>query len=115
MPVDFYALGVTLILMHEMDAMRYREWRIFPLTSFLPDRVGMITFVLLHLPLFYYLFIPEIYTNESFHFSFSIFLIVQLGLHLLFLMHPKNEFKDGLSWGIIVLAALSGGGYLKVG
>ena len=34
--------------------------------------------------------------------GFDIFMMVHLFLHLLFLQHKKNEFKDWISWSIIV-------------
>jgi hypothetical protein len=38
----------------------------------------------------------------------DLFFFVHLGLHLLYLKHPKNEFKDTLSWVFITGAAVAG-------
>ncbi len=38
----------------------------------------------------------------------DVFCIVHLGLHLLFRMHPKNEFNDAMSWELIAGAATAG-------
>jgi hypothetical protein len=35
-------------------------------------------------------------------------MIVHLGLHILFLKHKNNEFKDCISWTIIIGAGLCG-------
>ena len=112
MSIDVFTLGMTFILMHEMDAIRCHEWRIFPLTSFLNDKLGMQVFIMLHIPLFYFCLKPQVYDSESFRFGFSIFLIIHLIAHLFFLMHKKNEFKDWISWSLIVGAAVCGLIYL---
>lgn len=109
MNIDFFLLGTALILIHEMDAIRCKEWRIFPGLSLLEERTGMIAFIFLHIPLFYWV-ISEIWTgNEKFIHAFDIFLIIHLVLHLLFLFHKNNLFKDWISWTIIIGAALCGG------
>lgn len=106
--INFFLLGVAFILMHEMDAIRCKEWRIIPGLSFLNDRLGLILFVFLHIPLFYWIFLEIQLNNDNFRLGFDYFLIVHLILHLLFLMHNKNEFKDWISWTIITGAALFG-------
>jgi len=108
MTIDVFTLGLTFILMHEMDAMRCHEWRMFPLTSFMKEKMGMIVFIFLHIPLFYIPLLPTIINNDSFRVGFSAFLVIHLILHLLFLMHPKNEFKDWISWVFIVGAGICG-------
>jgi hypothetical protein len=113
-PMDWshtwYIVGLALMLVHEMDAMRCTEWRIFPGLSMLPDRIGRILFILLHIPLFLFLLaaITAPIPSRAFITGLDIFLIVHMGLHLLFLLHPKNAFKDVWSWSIIAGAALCG-------
>jgi hypothetical protein len=46
--------------------------------------------------------------TEAFRKGFDIFMIVHLLLHLLFLKHKKNEFKDWISWSIIIGAGVCG-------
>lgn len=104
----FY-LALSLILMHEMDAIRCREWRIFPLLSKLNDDLGSKVFMLAHIPLFMGVFVGLNQANNAqFITGLDVFFIVHLGLHLLFLFHEKNEFKDWLSWSIITGASLFG-------
>ena len=114
MSIDVFTLGFSFILMHEMDAMRCHEWRILPVTSFMNEKAGMITFIALHIPLFYIPLSPTIFMNESFRFGFSIFLVVHFFLHVLFLMHKKNEFRDWISWSLISGAGICGIWYLVV-
>ena len=103
----FY-LGVALVLMHEMDAVRCKEWRIFPGLSLLEDKAGMVTFIFLHIPLFYWVIYEISVGKQSFIVGFNIFLVVHLFLHILFLWHIRNEFKDWISWTIIAGAGICG-------
>jgi hypothetical protein len=106
----FFFIGLAFILMHEMDAVRCKEWRIFPGLSMLKDEIGYIVFMLAHLPLFGWLFLVLSNTNQHKNLisGLSVFFIIHMGLHLLFLKHPKNEFKDWISWTIIAGAAIFG-------
>ncbi len=49
--IAFY-LGMGTLFAHELDAMPNHEWQVLPLTSWMPNEIGMIVFVLLHIPLF---------------------------------------------------------------
>lgn len=106
--INFQLLGLVFIVMHEMDAVRCKEWRIFPGLSFLNDKLGLIVFILLHIPLFYWILLEFQLNNENFRKGFNYFLIIHLFLHILFLTHKKNAFKDWISWSIIFGAALFG-------
>ena len=106
--IDYYTLGLVFIVIHEMDAIRCKEWRIIPGLSFLNDKVGLILFTFIHIPLLYWIIFETTSKNESFRLGFDYFLIVHFAVHLLFLMHKKNEFKDWISWSIITGAALFG-------
>jgi hypothetical protein len=93
-----------------MDAIRCREWRIFPGLSLLSDKIGHVFFVFAHLPLFYFVFWQLTYSKdiEAFMKGFNIFMIVHLLLHILFLKHKNNEFKDWISWSILIGSGLCG-------
>ena len=99
----FFYMGLTFILMHEMDAIRCKEWRIFPGLSLLNDVWGYRIFMLAHIPLFFFLFSGLSQLDSSRLISgLDIFFVIHVGLHLLFLLHKKNEFKDWISWTIIL-------------
>lgn len=106
----FFYLGLSFITIHEMDAIRCREWRIFPGLSLLSDKLGYIVFVLVHIPLFFFIYWELTHSQdiEVFIKSFNIFTIIHLGLHILFLKHKNNEFKDWISWTILIGAGLCG-------
>ncbi len=106
----FFYLALSFILLHEMDAVRCKEWRIFPGLSLLNEKTGFIVFMLTHIPLFF-LLIWGLFTlqePESLIKGLNIFFIIHLGLHLLFLKHKNNLFKDWLSWTIIIGMAVFG-------
>lgn len=106
-----FILGLTFILIHEMDAIRCHEWQIFPGLSLLSDRSGMTIFILAHIPIIFWIFneFDTLMNNEgSLRIGFDIFLIFHLVLHILFLKHAKNEFKDWISWTFIIGAAAFG-------
>jgi hypothetical protein len=110
MELDFFYLGVIFFIVHELDAMRCREWEIFPILSKLPENKARKIFIVAHIPLFYLLFMQVVkLQNESLQQGLNYFLILHLVAHLLLLKHPKNAFKDVLSWSLIVGAALSAG------
>lgn len=117
MPVTpFFLAGLTLILLHELDAIRCHEWRMMPGLSNLPEDKAMFIFLMAHVPIFYWIF-WQLTSNEDlmiFRTGFDYFLIIHLVLHLLFLKHPKNEFTDWFSWTIIIGAAICGLGDLMM-
>ena len=105
-----FLLGLSLLLVHELDAVRCHEWRMFPGLSALSDRWGLRLFILLHVPLLYALMgAVAAGPGATLVTALDLFFILHLGLHLLFLRHPRNEFRDALSWTLIIGAAMSGG------
>ncbi|WP_324133229.1 DUF6713 family protein [Bosea sp. (in: a-proteobacteria)] len=100
---------------HELDAVKRHEWRVLPLTSFLPDRIGEQTFIWLHLPLFALLLWGG-YGDpaNATRMGLSAFAIVHVGLHILYRRHPANEFNNVSSWSLIVLTGLLGAAYLAL-
>ncbi len=106
---EFFYIGLSLMLVHEMDAIRCKEWHIFPGLSLLNDRLGYFVFMLAHVPLLFFLFYElNKVDNERFITWLSIFFIIHLGLHILFLKHRKNRFIDWISWTIISTIAICG-------
>ncbi|MDM1407427.1 DUF6713 family protein [Myroides sp. DF42-4-2] len=106
----FFYLALSLIIMHEIDAVRCKEWRIFPGLASLGDKVGYIVFLFGHLPLFVWAlwYLNQSENPDNFIIGFSLFCILHIGLHLLFYKHKYNEFKDWISWSLIVGAGLAG-------
>ena len=111
-----FPLGLAILLTHEMDAMTHTEWRVLPLTSWLPEGVAQVVFVVMHVPLYalllWFCFHSRPSVRKAWRFGVGAFLIVHLGLHLLFSGHPHYTFSGPLSLSLIWGAAICGALYL---
>jgi hypothetical protein len=107
----FFFLGLSFIFTHEMDAIKSREWTIFPLVARLDEKTGYFVFTALHVPL-YFLLLWNLYRPTGLNLSLirglDIFFIIHIFLHLLLLRHPKNQFKSVFSWVMILGAGVAG-------
>jgi hypothetical protein len=111
----FY-LCFGLLAAHELDAVRCFEWRILPLTCWMPEKIGMATFILLHIPLFAWLahVCWHSYPAKQ-HLArqlLSGFAIIHVGLHWLFRNDPAYAFTGWLSNGLILGAGIAGAIFL---
>ena len=104
----FFYVGLSFILTHELDAIRLKEWTVFPLLSKLNDNLGFIVFTILHIPLFILLFYGLKTNQEQTIKWLDIFFMIHIGLHLLILKNRKNPFKSIFSWTIIIFSGLFG-------
>lgn len=113
--IIFY-LGMGAIFTYELDAMSNHEWRVLPLTSWLPDEHGMAVFLLIHIPLFAVLIALVASTNTTIRIrsqiGISIFLVIHGLLHLLFIGSTHYEFSSIGSNTLIFASALLGLLYL---
>ena len=108
----FYAM-VAAFIAHELDAVKRHEWRVLPLTSFLPDEVGEQVFIWAHLPLLAFLLWGTAGNPDgAMRVGLATFSIIHIGLHALFRKHPAYEFNNVSSWSLIILAGLLGIWYL---
>jgi hypothetical protein len=92
--LSFY-IALSFILTHEIDAVRCKEWQIFPGLSLLDDNKGYTVFTLVHIPLFSLLFwgLQTQTPNHSLIWGLDLFFIIHVGLHVLFLKHPKTNLR----------------------
>jgi len=107
----FFYIGLAFILVHEMDAVRLQEWRMFPILSGLKDQTGYLIFTSMHLPLYVLLFWGLWGSNSSVTnliLGLDIFFIIHIGLHLLLIKHKENQFKNFFSWNLIILTGIFG-------
>jgi len=107
----FYT-GFSLLLVHELDAIKRQEWRIFPVLSSLKDKTAYILYVSLHIPLFIIFFFLLTNQNEYIRYWFRIgldlFFIVHMVLHYLFSSHKEYKFTGTFSKLIICMMAAFG-------
>ncbi|MFQ5478046.1 MAG: DUF6713 family protein [Candidatus Binatia bacterium] len=113
--IAFY-LGVGALLTHELDAMTNHEWRVLPLVRALPDDIGTVVFVALHVPIFAGLIALLASSNQQTRslsrLGIGAFLVVHGFLHALLTGHPAYEFSSLMSRILIFGGAALGGAYL---
>jgi hypothetical protein len=105
-----YSLTLAFLFSHEVDAAYRHEWRVLPLTSFLPDDVGRELFIWLHVPLFAAILIYG--SRRPVRVWLAAFAVGHVLLHWMFRNHPAYEFNNPSSWLLILGAGLFGALYL---
>jgi hypothetical protein len=109
----FFYLGLCLLFVHEMDAIRLQEWKMFLFLSQMQEENAYLIFTAIHIPLYVLLFWGLSINqtngiNRRLIIALDIFFIVHLFLHILFLNHINNQFKSLFSWGLITGIGISG-------
>jgi len=107
----FFLIGFAFLLTHEMDAIRCREWRIFPILGAMGEEAGYVAFTALHVPLYALLFwglTGADGPNRGLIFALNIFFVVHLILHIALRNHPENRFGSPLSWALFAGAGVCG-------
>ncbi len=109
--IIFY-LGMGTLFTHELDAMFNHEWRILPLTSWLPEETAMLAYLFFHIPLFAGLIALVASKNDKVRFrskiGISAFLLIHAALHAFFGGNPVYEFSSISSTILIYGGALLG-------
>ena len=107
----FFILGFCFLLVHEMDAIRAKEWKIFPVLSKMGDDAGYVAFTALHVPIYAALLwgiCGNEDTSRGLILGSDLFFIAHVFLHLIFYNHPENRFKSVFSYALIFGAGLFG-------
>ena len=95
-----FTTNIILLILHEMDAIFWKEWRIFGINN---DKIGRSGFILAHIPIFIVILSGLLYSETTYGKLISIilsgFLVVHFGLHLQ--SYSKKLFNELLSFGII--------------
>ncbi|WP_339208319.1 DUF6713 family protein [Paenibacillus sp. FSL K6-3182] len=106
-----FLFNLSLFLLHEMDAIRRSEWKLFFVLQDMDDAKAYKVFTLIHLPL--YTIILALLFSQYQTITFwviDIFLMIHSILHLFYEKHSRNEFKNTFSRLIIypmgILAAI---------
>uniref|UniRef100_UPI0027E38ED6 DUF6713 family protein n=1 Tax=Frankia tisae TaxID=2950104 RepID=UPI0027E38ED6 len=90
-----FSINLSLLLMHEMDAIRAKEWRMFAILQRMDDSKACRIFILLHLPLYAILLTALLSSGQVVAFYvLDTFLVVHTVAHLAFERHPHNGFKN---------------------
>lgn len=105
MHILFFSLILTFLFVHEMDAIRTKEWGMFIFLNRMPEEKAYIVFTLLHLPLYFVVFLVIFWQGEFaitiLYYSIDLFLIGHGIIHFLFRNHKKNGFTSFFSKAII--------------
>ena len=109
----FFLLGFCLLLVHEMDAIREHEWRLFPILQDLPDELGYRVFTAIHVPL--YVILLYVLTssgatglNQGLITALNWFMLIHVGLHIGLRRLPNYTFRSWFSWALIIGAGAMG-------
>jgi hypothetical protein len=108
LPHTWFTIGLSAVLTHEMDAIRCREYRMFPITELFDDRPGYLLFTGVHFPLYIGILLGTSPTaptrlREGLITALDVFSIIHIFLHVrYYFKHPLNEFTTGFSWFWIV-------------
>ncbi|WP_342532488.1 DUF6713 family protein [Lysinibacillus sp. FSL K6-0057] len=97
-----FLLNFSLFLLHEMDAIRHSEWRLFIILKDMEDSKAYKVFTFIHL--FLYVVILSLLFSQYQTIIFwvlDLFFIIHAILHFIFERHPRNEFKNRFSRAII--------------
>jgi len=104
--------AVSMLLLHEMDAVDKKEWHLLFVLRRLPDDGAMRWFILLHLPLFVALMaLVAAGPSGVVHWiegGVDAFLILHAGLHTRLTLLGDRAFADPFSAWLIRAAAIGG-------
>ena len=105
MEFSLFILIISLLLLHEMDAIRTKEWKMFIVLKDMADETAYKIFTLAHLPLYFTAFYVMINGNPIailiFYYVIDIFLIGHSVVHYAFKSNPNNGFTSVFSKTII--------------
>ncbi len=96
-----YLINLTLLIVHEMDSVHWKEWNLFGLPG------GVEGFLLVHIPLLLIALYGLIWTYQQTLAGLIVSLVISLagmggsGIHTYFIRTGHPEFKTPLSWMIL--------------
>ena len=102
----FFALELGLLLTHEMDAIRHKEWEMFIFLKDLPENTAYLVFTLPHILLYALVLFFLLLNNITILYVVDIFVICHLFIHFIFRRHPNNQLTGFWSLVIINLAVI---------
>ncbi len=99
-------INISLFYIHELDAVRKREWRMMIFAERLNDETAYRIFTALHLPLFAAVFWLVESRFDILYWFVSGFGVFHFLLHSFFRKHPENRMRNVFSRTVIVLIFL---------
>jgi hypothetical protein len=107
----FFLIGISFLIVHEMDAIRCKEWSIFPGLSRLNDNTGYLIFTSVHIPLVLLILVGlsnGLIFQPLTRVLLDTFLVIHIFLHAFFHRHPHNQFESRFSRFLILGTGLTG-------
>lgn len=99
-------LNLSLLLLHEMDAVRTGEWKMMYGFNRLPEDIASKIFIGLHFFLFITLYYMLEFHPVLLYWSLCIFGVSHQVLHIAFRKHPSNKMNSIFSGSIILFMAV---------
>ncbi|NLV68192.1 MAG: hypothetical protein GXY14_11035 [Spirochaetes bacterium] len=99
-------INISLLYVHELDAVRRREWRMMIFSDRVSDETAYIIFTALHVPLFFIIFLMVETQFNLIYWSVSIFGLFHFFIHYIFRKHSENRMLNVFSRTIILLILL---------
>ena len=102
-----FSLELALLFVHEMDAVRRQEWKMFVKLKDMEDEKAYRVFMLLHIPL--YTAILALLLSGYYRIGFyitGVFLIAHTLVHTGFRKHTANKLTSGISKSIIFISGI---------
>ncbi|HNX23736.1 MAG TPA: hypothetical protein PKG60_06780 [Spirochaetota bacterium] len=96
-------INISFFILHEMDAIKTREWKMMIFINRLNDKTGHLVFTSSH----FFLFIIIFYLMDQYFmvlfFAVSILLIIHQFMHIIFRRHAENRMNNAFSQIIIFM------------
>jgi hypothetical protein len=104
-------VGVIFILLHEFDACRRGEWKMFPILKTLKNEIASAIFQFAHIPillfLIYYLWTVINFSNNILWIGVNTFLVIHFFLHIKAKKWQSNVFVNNSSFIFIIGSAIT--------
>ena len=97
----FMWINISFFILHEMDAVYVREWKMIKFMNRWSDNTGHIIFTASHFFLFMIIFYLAEYHLYIIFPVFSVLLILHQFIHILFRKHFENRMNNSFSKIII--------------
>ncbi len=100
-------INISLFILHEMDAVKTREWKMMIFINRLNDDHGHIVFTAFHFFIFIIIFYLSEFHPVFFAVIISFSLIIHQFVHILFTRHNENRMNNFFSVIIISLMSIN--------
>ena len=96
-----FVFNFSLLLLHEMDAIRVKEWKMFVVLKSMREETAYLVFSIVHLPLYFVVIFAVSHAFSSgytlVYLLTDVFLIAHMVVHFLFRRNAANGFTSAYS------------------